>query len=336
LTSRYPHAGINPSEFSETERNMTPTKIIAAAITAVLMVTPAVAQGTKVAVGISGWTGFAPLVLAKEAGIYSKNGLDVSIKKIPQASRHLAIASGDVQCAATTVETWIVWNANGVATTQLFQMDKSYGADGMVVRNTIASIKDIKGKIVAASAPGTAPYFTLAWFLKKNGLTVKDVTVVNMEPAPAAQAFIAGQNDAAMTYEPYLSAVREKPEAGKIIATTLDYPMVMDTFGCTPKFIAENEAAVKALTKSYFDALELIKTDQKKAYEIMGADVKQTGEQFGNSAKYLRWQDQAANKAFFTGEFNTFNKEAADLLIEIGVIKQIPDLGKLVDTRFIQ
>ena len=243
---------------------MTPTKIIAAAITAVLMVTPAVAQGTKVAIGISGWTGFAPLVLAKEAGIYSKNGLDVSIKKIPQASRHLAIASGDVQCAATTVETWIVWNANGVATTQLFQMDKSYGADGMVVRNPIASIKDIKGKTVAASAPGTAPYFTLAWFLKKNGLTVKDVTVVNMEPAPAAQAFIAGQNDVAMTYEPYLSAVREKPEAGKIIATTLDYPMVMDTFGCTPKFIAENEAAVKALTKSYFDALELSRRTRRR------------------------------------------------------------------------
>ncbi|HKF07969.1 MAG TPA: ABC transporter substrate-binding protein [Xanthobacteraceae bacterium] len=315
---------------------MTPTKIVAAAIIAVFTVTPAVAQGTKVAIGISGWTGFAPLVLAKEAGIYSKSGLDVSIKKIPQASRHLAIASGDIQCAATTVETWIVWNANGVATTQLFQMDKSYGADGMVVRNTIASIKDVKGKTVAASAPGTAPYFTLAWFLKKNGLTVKNVTVVNMEPAAAAQAFIAGQNDAAMTYEPYLSAVREKPEAGKIIATTLDYPMVMDTFGCTPKFISENEAAVKAITKSYFDALELIKTDQKKAYEIMGADVKQTGEQFGNSAKYLRWQDQAANKAFFTGEFNIFNKEAADLLLEIGVIKQIPDLGKLVDTRFIQ
>ncbi len=78
-----------------------------------------------------------------------------------------------------------------------------------------------------------------------------------------------------MTYEPYLSAVREKPEAGKIIATTLDYPMVMDTFGCTPKFIADNEAAVKALVKSYFDAIEMIKSDQEKSYEIMGADVKQ-------------------------------------------------------------
>jgi NitT/TauT family transport system substrate-binding protein len=314
---------------------MIPLRTIGAVLATALMAAPAAAQ-TKVAIAISGWTGFAPLTLAKEAGIFAKNGIDATIKKIPQASRHLAIASGDVQCAATTVETWIVWNANGVATTELFQLDKSYGADGMVVRNTIPSIKDVKGKTVAASAPGTAPYFTLAWFLKKNGLTVKDVTVVNMEPGPAAQAFIAGQNDAAMTYEPYLSAVRDKPEAGKIIATTLDYPMVMDTFGCTPKFIAENEGAVKALTKSYFDALDMIKTNQAKAYEIMGADVKQTGEQFGNSAKYLRWQDREANKKFFTGEFPAFNKEAADLLLELGIIKQVPDLSKIADTRFVQ
>jgi len=93
----------------------------------------------------------------------------------------------------------------------------------MVVRNAIGSIKDVKGKTVAASAPRHRALFHARLVSEKNGLTVKDVTVVNMEPGPAAQAFIAGQNDAAMTYEPYLSAVREKPEAGKIIATTLDY-----------------------------------------------------------------------------------------------------------------
>src|SRR3954463_15271179 len=93
--------------------------------------TAAQAQDTKVAIGISGWTGFAPLTLAKEAGIFKANGLDVTIQKIPQKDRHLAIASGDIQCAATTAETWIVWNANGVATKQIFQLDKSYGADGM-------------------------------------------------------------------------------------------------------------------------------------------------------------------------------------------------------------
>ena len=211
----------------------------------------------------------------------------------------------------------------------------SYGADGMVTRSAIGSIKDLKGKTVAASAPGTSPYFALAWFLKENGMSVKDVTVVNMEPGPAAQAFIAGQNDAALTYEPYLSAVREKPDAGKIIATTLDYPMVMDTFGCTPAFLAANDTAAAALTKSYFEALDLIKADKDKAFGIMGADVKQTGEQFGKSAGFLRWSDAAGNKAFFSGEWQAFSAKAADLLLEIGLIKAKPDLKDLVETKYV-
>jgi len=311
------------------------TTVVALGVLAMALGQPAVGQ-TKVAIGISGWTGFAPLTLAKEAGIFKKHGLDVDLKKIPQKDRHLAIASGDVQCAATTVETWVVWNASGVATRQIFQMDKSYGADGMAVRSNIAKIADLKGKTVAASAPGTAPYFTLAWFLKKNGLSVKDVSVVNLEPAAAAQAFVAGQNDAAMTYEPYLSTVRSNPQAGKIIATTLDYPMIMDTFGCTPKFLADNPKAAQALTDSYFDALEMIKSDPKKSYEIMGADVKQSGADFESSAKYLRWQDKAANQKFFAGEHAQFSKEAADLLLELGIIKAVPDMNALVDTRFIK
>jgi NitT/TauT family transport system substrate-binding protein len=314
------------------------TKTLVAVATTLLFAASATAQETKLNIGISGWTGFAPLTLAKEAGLFKKHGLDVSIKKIPQKDRHLAIASGDIQCAATTVETWIVWNANGVATTQIFQLDKSYGADGMVVKPGIQKIADLKGKTVAASAPGTAPYFTLAWFLAKNGLTLKDVNIVNLEPQAAANAMIAGTAnlDAAMTYEPYLSAVRAKPEAGKIIATTLDYPMVMDTFGCTPKFLADNPKAAKGLADAYFDAVAMIKSDPKKSFEIMGADVKQSGEQFEASQKFLRWQDREANTKFFAGEHAQFSKEAADLLLAAGIIRQIPDLTKLADTRFIK
>jgi NitT/TauT family transport system substrate-binding protein len=308
------------------------------ALAAALVAATAQAQETPVTIAISGWTGFAPLTLAREAGLFKKQGLDVTIKKIPQKDRHLAIASGDVQCAATTVETWIVWNANGVATTQIFQLDKSYGADGMVVKPNIQKIADLKGKTVAASAPGTAPYFTLAWMLKKNGLSVKDVKVVNLEPQPAANAMIAGTDgiDAAMTYEPYLGAVRAKPEAGKIIATTLDYPMVMDTFGCTPKFLAENPKAAQGLANGYFEAVAMIKSDPKKSFEIMGADVKQTAEAFEKSQAYLRWQDRDANQKFFAGEHAQFSKDAADLLLEAGIIRQVPDLSKLADTRFLK
>jgi len=308
---------------------------VSVAVGGLIAAQPAFAQ-TQVTIGMSGWTGFAPLTLAKEAGIFEKNGVKVEIKKIPQKDRHLTIASGDIQCAATTVETFLIWNASGVPIKQVVQLDMSYGADGMVVREDIATIADLKGKTIAASAPGTSPYFVLAWMLRENGLTLDDVTIANLEPAAAAQAFVAGQNDAAMTYEPYLSTVRDNPEAGKIIATTLDYPMIMDTFGCTPKFLAENPKAAKALADGYFDAVELIRTDPKKSFEIMGADVKQTGEAFEKSQSFLRWQDRAANQKFFTGEHAAFSKEAADLLLEAGIIKTMPDMRKLADTQFIR
>ncbi|WP_185984611.1 ABC transporter substrate-binding protein [Aureimonas mangrovi] len=294
------------------------------------------AQTTSVNLGLSGWTGFAPLTLAKEAGIFERNGLDVTLSKIPQASRHLAMASGDIQCAATTVETWIAWNANGVASTQIFQMDKSYGADGIAVRGDVNSFEDLRGKTIAASAPGTSPYFFLAWMLHENGMTMRDVSVVNMEPGPAAQAFVAGQNDAAMTYEPYLSTVRDAPDSGKILATTLDYPAVMDTVGCTPAFLEENPDTARALATSYFEALEMIEAEPERSYEIMGADVNQTGEQFAASASHLRWQDRAANETFFSGEWREFSDAAADLLLEIGVIREKPEIEGLADPSFIQ
>jgi len=80
----------------------------------------------------------------------------------------------------------------------------------------------------------------------------------------------------------------------------------------------------------------MIEKDQAKSHEIMGADVKQSGEQFGNSAKYLRWQDKAANQKFFVGEFQAFTKEAADLLLEIGIIKSVPKIDDLYDASFIK
>lgn len=298
----------------------------------------AAAQSTPVAIGISGWTGFAPLTLAKEAGIYAKHGLDVTIRKIPQKDRHLAIASGDIQCAATTVETWIVWNTNGIATTQIFKMDQGMGSDGIVAKPGIEKVADLKGKTVAASAPGTNPHFTLSWILKKNGLSLKDVNLVTLEPGPAANAFVAGTSglDAAVTYEPYLSLVRDKPETGKLIADSLQYPMVFDTFGCTPKFLKENPKAAKALADGYFEALEMIKADKTKAFTIMGADVKQTAEQFEKSQSKIKWADREANAKFFNGEIQAFNKEAAVLLQEIGVVRSEPKLDGLFDTQFLK
>ncbi|MNL47512.1 hypothetical protein D3C87_1703040 [compost metagenome] len=139
-----------------------------------------------------------------------------------------------------------------------------------------------------------------------------------------------------MTYEPYLSTVRQNPDKGKILATTLDYPMVTDTLGCAPKWLKENPKAAQALVDSYFEALEMIRKEPAKANDIMGAAVKQTGEQFAKSSAYLRWQDREANRKFFAGELASFSKEAAAVLLEIGVIRQVPDVTALYDARFLK
>ena len=222
--------------------------------------------------GMSGWTGFAPLTLAKEAGIFKKNGVDVTIKKIPQKDRHLAIASGDVQCAATTVETWIVWNANGVATTQVVQLDKSYGADGMAVRNNIAKIADLKGKTVAASAPGHGALFHAGVDPQEE----RPVGEGRHGRQPRARGRRAGVRRRPERRGDDLRAVpvdacATSRDAGKIIATTLDYPMVMDTFGCTPKFLDDNPKAAQGDGRQLLRGLEMIKKEPKKSYEIMGA-----------------------------------------------------------------
>lgn len=328
---------INTRKFFMRKPNNKFVSLLAAGAVFSSLAFPALAQETKLALGMSGWTGFAPLTLADKAGLFKKHGLEVDIKMIPQKDRHLALASNAIQCAATTVETHVAWNANGVPIVQIFQLDKSFGADGIAVRGNINSFADLKGKTIGVDAPGTAPYFGLAWMLSKNGMSMKDVKLATLSPQASAQAFVAGQNDAAMTYEPYLSTVRNNPQSGKIMATTLDYPMVMDTVGCSPEWLRANPRAAQSLANAYFDALELIKSDPAKSNEIMGAAVKQTGEAFAKSASFLRWQDKAANQKFFAGELQAFMRDAAAILLEAGVIRRAPtDYSTMFTNQFIR
>ncbi len=314
---------------------MTKTWIAGAAAAVALFAAPSMAQ-TKIVLGMSGWTGFAPLTLAAETGLFKKHGVDVEIKFIPQKERHLTVAAGATQAVATTVDTFIAWTAAGVPLTQVLLLDKSKGGDGLAVRSNFNKITDLKGKTIAVDGAGTTPYFTLLAFMKRNGMSPKDVQFATLGPQPAAQAFIAGQYDAALTYEPYLSSVRNAPNAGKILLTTLDYPVVVDMVAFQPDYIKKNPKVVQGVVNGFFDALEMIKKEPAKSNEIMGAKVKQTGEQFATSASYIAWQDKAANQAYFKGELQAFMKEAADIQLEAGVIRAIPDLKPMVDDSFIK
>jgi NitT/TauT family transport system substrate-binding protein len=314
---------------------MTKTWIAGAAAAAALFAGAANAQD-KIVLGMSGWTGFAPLTLAAEAGLFKKHGVDVEIKFIPQKERHLTVAAGATQAVATTVDTYVAWTSAGVPLTQVLLLDKSKGGDGVAVRNNINSIKELKGKTIAVDGAGTTPYFVLMVMLHRNGMGPKDVQFATLAPNPAAQAFVAGQYDAASTYEPYLSSIRNAPNAGKILHTTIEYPVVVDMVAFQPDFIKKNPKTVQGVVNGFFDALDMIKREPDKSNEIMGAKVKQTGADFAKSASFIAWQDKAANQAYFKGELQAFMKEAADIQLASGVIKKIPDLKALVDDTFIK
>ena len=68
----------------------------------------------------------------------------------------------------------------------------------------------------------------------------------------------------------------------------------------------------------------------QKPFSLSLANTVNTGVSFDTSSGTI------ANQKFFAGEHQQFNKEAADLLLEIGIIKQIPDLKSLADTSFIK
>ena len=306
---------------------------IALAAAAALAAGSAAAQ-EKVVLGMSGWTGFQPLKLAEYAGIFKRNGVDIEIRFIPPQPRSAALAAGALNAAATTVDQHIVWTAAGIPTVQVALIDKSNGGDGIAVRNHINSIKDLKGKSINVDGPGTVQHFMLSYILQKNGLTIQDVIRVTMGANPAAQAFVTGQSDAAVTYEPYLSTVRAKPEAGKILVTSRDYPVVIDTLVFRKDFLEKNPKIVKATVDSFFEALDLIKRDPAKSYELMGGTVKQSGEAFSKSAAFITWTDREASKQYYAREHAPFVEFAVGVLKFNRVIQKEPRAKDLIDLRF--
>ena len=288
----------------------------------------------KVTLGMSGWTGFQPLKLAELAGIFKKNGVDMEIRFIPPVQRSAALAAGALNAAATTVDQHIVWTSAGIDTVQVALIDKSNGGDGLAVRNNINSIKELKGKTVNVDGPGTVQHFMLSYILEKNGLSIQDVIRVTLGAQPAAQAFVAGQGDAALTYEPYLSTVRAKPDAGKILVTSKEYPVVIDVLVFKKDFIAKNPKIVKATVDSFFEALDMIKKEPAKAYELMGSTVKQAGDAFAKSAAFITWQDRDMNKAYYAKEHQQFTDFAVRVLKFNRVIKTEPKAKEMVNLSF--
>ena len=91
--------------------------------------------------------------------------------------------------------------------------------DAVVVPKSspITAITQLKGKKIAYGAGSSANY-NLLTVLTKAGLTTKDVTLVNLQPAEALAAFTSGSVDAWDIWPPYVQQVVAQ-DGAKVLAT---------------------------------------------------------------------------------------------------------------------
>jgi len=129
--------------------------------------------------------------------------------------------------------------------------------DALVVPkgSTITSITQLKGKKIAYGSGSSANYGLLT-VLTKAGLTTKDVTMVNLQPAEALSAFTSGSVDAWEIWPPYVQQVVAQ-DGAKVIAVGSQY-------GSPYSYEVASKAAVANPAKAA--AIQVYLTTLDKAY----------------------------------------------------------------------
>ncbi|GHH99033.1 ABC transporter substrate-binding protein [Neobacillus kokaensis] len=303
------------------------------------------AKGEKTAaisLGVATWVGYGPLWIAEEKGFFTKNGVDVTLMKMESnTDRRTALAANRIQGFASTVDTHVVSAASNVDVVQVVALDESHGGDGIVAKKEIKSLKDLKGKKVAVQTDGGASFFWFLYLLKQEGIDFKDIDAQNMTAGDAGAAFVANKVDAAVTWEPWLTKAKNTKFGSVLMTSDVSPGVITSTIAMRRDFVKENPKAVKALVKSWFEAMEFYKTNKEEALEIMGKAMGQSPAELEESLKGIRLYDEEGNKNIFgtkeqPGELHSLTKLGAEFWKEQKLIDHEPNVDELIDYSFVQ
>jgi sulfonate transport system substrate-binding protein len=161
--------------------------------------------------------------------------------------------------------------ANGVALTTVGVFSQPNWASIVVAKDsTITSVKDLKGKKVAA-ASGTDPYFHLLQALAEAGLSAADLEIVNLSHADGQKALEAGDVDAWAGLDP-LTATSELNAGSKIIYNNPAFAS-WGVLNATDKFLAEKPELVEVVLAQYQKARQWILDNPNDAVAILARDA---------------------------------------------------------------
>jgi NitT/TauT family transport system substrate-binding protein len=292
---------------------------------------------------MSTWLGYAPLYLAKEKGFFQKQGIEVEIVVIESpADRRVAFAADKIQGFCTTVDTHVMTAAaeNPIPLKQVLALDDSHGGDGIVSKKEIKTIKDLKGKTVAAQLGAGASYFWLNYVLSQNKMKLSDLKMIDMKAGDAGSAFVAGKVDAAVTWEPWLSRAKATPFGHVLLSSDQTPGIIVDSLAFKPAFLKKRGKDVRKIVAAWNEAVKFAASNPQEADAIMAKFTGQKPEEFTKEKVGVRFYGVKENKEYFgtvkkPGLLYTVTQRAADLWLELKLIKKKPKAANLIDGSFL-
>src|SRR6195256_616558 len=137
-----------------------------------------------IAVGGAGCLCYLPTVLAEQLGEYKKAGLDIELVDFKGGSQALtAVIGGSADVVSGYYDHCVNLAARNQQLTAFVVYDRYPGLVlGVSPRHTseISSVKDLAGKKVGVSAPGSSTDFFLKYLLARNGVDPNGVAVIGI------------------------------------------------------------------------------------------------------------------------------------------------------------
>jgi NitT/TauT family transport system substrate-binding protein len=256
---------------------------LAAALLAMTLTSGLAAAQNKITIAVGGGAClcYLPTVLAKQLGEFDKAGLAVELVDLKGGADALKAVLGG---SADVVSGYFDHCVNLAAKKQELQSFVVYDRyPGLVLvvspshNGEIKSIKDLAGKKVGVSAPGSSTDFFLKYLLKKNGLDAAGTSVIGVGlGATAVAAMEQGQIDAAVMLEPSITVLQGGHPDLRILSDTRTQKDTLEIFGgeypggalySTAAWVGSHEKDVQGLTDAIMNTLAWIHSHS--AEEIM-------------------------------------------------------------------
>ncbi len=306
---------------------------------------------------INVWAGWAPIIYANEGFKPKKvwkdaNGKDFKVELVlidnPVSMRDTVI-SGDVHIGWATVDMLPLLleglQKDSRTYPRIFQqIDWSNGGDGIVVRDSIKTVADLRGKSIVLAQNSPSHFFILNALLNA-GVQPGDVKFKFTNDAfEAAAAFNSEKSlSAVVSWAPDIYNL-EKVKGNKLIVTTQTAnKLIADVWFARADFAKDHRAICEGLVRGIFDAMSDLKDQDNKvkvaAWMAKGYKIPQD-ETLGMLGDAY-WTNFADNREFFLNQNSPTNFErtyetAYFLYRKIGQVSNPVDFDQIVDFSIIK